>query len=318
MQSKPLRVADPALRKQIGAPPALWWWLILPWQGRAAVRPGGAAAPPYQPILPTTGALVVSQFQNSGRAGSPFHEPGNIQQSTSNIQYPMKDYQALPGRARHSVRAFWRCAASRATHHVRGGQRTARPTRFMVPMHAKDREEALHEPGNIEHRTSNAEHRMKRSPHLTLTLSPPIRMGAEREKPAAREPGSADWKLTSGSWSQCMRKIERRLSMNRMASRRFWGVRGHVRALFRRDTSRRGKRRHVAALQDAVAAIGSWSQCMRKIERRMTWPSLAANRSASSYWPHVPFWNRTAPLTVSSEFSFGLMAQIQTPAQGGS
>jgi hypothetical protein len=38
--------------------------------------------------------------------------------------------------------------------------------------------------GNIEHRTSNAEHRMKESPHLTLTLSPPIRMGAEREQQA--------------------------------------------------------------------------------------------------------------------------------------
>ncbi len=67
-----------------------------------------------------------------------------------------------------------------------------------------------------------------------------------------------------------MRKSERRLSMNRTSTRRFLGVRGHVRALFRRDTSRRGKRRHVAALQDAVAAIGSWSQGMRKIERRLS------------------------------------------------
>ncbi len=55
----------------------------------------------------------------------------------------MKDRQALPGRARHSVRAFWRCVASRATHHVRGGQGTARPTGFMVPMHAKNRKRAL-------------------------------------------------------------------------------------------------------------------------------------------------------------------------------
>ncbi len=81
-----------------------------------------------------------------------------------------------------------------------------------------------------------------------------------------------------GSWSQCMRKrIERRLSMNRTSNRRFLGVRGHVRALFRRDVSRRGKRRHVAALQDAVGAIGSWSQCMREIERR-----LSMNRGTSN------------------------------------
>ena len=65
-----------------------------------------------------------------------------------NIQHPMKDQQTLPGRARHSprhrmsgsVRAVRRCTASRAIHHARGGQGTARPT---------------HEPGNIEHPTSN-------------------------------------------------------------------------------------------------------------------------------------------------------------------
>ncbi len=45
--------------------------------------------------------------------------------------------QALPDRARHSERALWRCSASRATHHFRGGQGTARPTGFMVPRHAK-------------------------------------------------------------------------------------------------------------------------------------------------------------------------------------
>ena len=38
--------------------------------------------------------------------------------------------QGGEGRARHTVRALWRCSASRATHHVRGGQRTARPTGF--------------------------------------------------------------------------------------------------------------------------------------------------------------------------------------------
>ncbi len=50
--------------------------------------------------------------------------------------------------------------------------------------------------------------------------------------------------------------ISNGLSMNRTSTRWFWWVRGRVRALFRRDTSRRGKRRHVAALQDAVAAMG--------------------------------------------------------------
>ncbi len=39
-------------------------------------------------------------------------------------------------------------------------------------------------------------------------------MGAEREQQVAREPGSTDWRLTAGSWSQCMRRIERRLSKN--------------------------------------------------------------------------------------------------------
>ncbi len=54
----------------------------------------------------------------------------------------MKGQPAFAGRARHSprhrmsgsVRALWRCSASRVTHHVRGGQRTARPTRFRGSM----------------------------------------------------------------------------------------------------------------------------------------------------------------------------------------
>ncbi len=48
-----------------------------------------------------------------------------------------------------------------------------------------------HEPGNIEHRMKDP------NPHLTLTLSPPIRMGAEREQQVAREPSSADWQFAS-------------------------------------------------------------------------------------------------------------------------
>ena len=89
------------------------------------------------------------------------------------------------------------------------------------------------------------------------------------------------------------------LSMNRMASRRFCGVRGHVRALFRRDTSRRGKRRHVAALQDAAAAIGSWSQCMRKVERRLSMnrgtsniehPMKAEDRKRTPHPGPLPVW----------------------------
>jgi len=49
----------------------------------------------------------------------------------------------------------------------------------------------------------------EQNPHLTLTLSPPIRMGAEREQQAGATSDLEDWQLTSGSWSQCMRKSER-------------------------------------------------------------------------------------------------------------
>ena len=97
---------------------------------------------------------------------------GNIEHPTSNIQHPMKNQPALPGMARHSLRALWRRTASRATHHARGGQGTARPT---------------HEPGNIEHRTSNAEHRMKtedrkRPPHQP-SLPPSLRSFGGRAHP---------------------------------------------------------------------------------------------------------------------------------------
>jgi hypothetical protein len=79
---------------------------------------------------------------------------------------------------------------------------------------------------NIQHRTSNIERQKTENELLTPALSMNL--------------WSEDGPLTPS------------LSMNRMSTRRFLGVRGHV-----------------AALQDAAAAIGSWSQCMRKIERRL-------------------------------------------------
>ncbi len=66
---------------------------------------------------------------------------------------------------------------------------------------------------NIESRTSN-----EREPSPHPDPLPSHQMGAEREQQVAGESGSADWQLMSGSWSQCMRKIERRLSMNRNKS----------------------------------------------------------------------------------------------------
>ncbi len=238
-----------------------------------------------------TGSRATHHVRGGQGTARPTHEPGNIQHSTFNVEHPMKDQQALADRARHSprhrmsgsVRAFWRCTGSRATHHVRGGQGTARPThepgniqhstsnegkdpsphrptlppppklrragrsygptspdpfhepdvgarvcdpqqlglqgdvlrlteprsvpaaRFMVPMHAKDRKEALHEQGNIEHRTSNEGDR-KRPPHPG-----PLPRGGEGVSELREYPTS---NIKSG-WArhQVIRKRRRRFAL---------------------------------------------------------------------------------------------------------
>ena len=106
----------------------------------------------------------------------------------------MKDQQALPGRARHSVRALWRCSASRATHHVRGGQGTARPTRSRGSMHARIRMGAFHEPGNIQHSTFNVQHPVKVEDRKRPPHPGPLPQGGEGED----EP-----EAPSGSGVQC-------------------------------------------------------------------------------------------------------------------
>ena len=164
---------------------------------------------------------------------------GNIEHRTSNAEHRMKDQPALPGRARHSVRAFWRCPASRAAHHVRGGQGTARPTGFMVPMHATHRKEALHEPANS---------LLKKSIFRR-------RRGDESQ--------------ISWDFERQVRDSLRRLLLFQQAAKarqRGFGLRRHVCALIRRDMStlrsiatedgsRRRKRRHAAALRTVSRAL---------------------------------------------------------------
>src|SRR5205809_6058684 len=69
-----------------------------------------------------------------------------------------------------------------------------------------------------------------------------------------------------GSWSQCMRKSERRLSMNRSAE------------LQLRQVRRRKKTLIAPGWSPALQFRGSWSQCMRKCS---TIPSQIAQRAVS-------------------------------------
>ncbi len=61
----------------------------------------------------------------------------------------------------------------------------------------------LHEPGNIEHRTSNIEHPMKAEPSPHPDPLPSHPMGAEREQLAGATGHSGDWQLATGSRVQC-------------------------------------------------------------------------------------------------------------------
>src|SRR5438093_2062587 len=78
--------------------------------------------------------------------------------------------------------------------------------------------------------------------------------------------------LGVGSWSQCMRKSERRLSMNRARKREQAPRTPNADAQWPRawDFAKR-----LECVRLAGAFLGSWSQCMRESERR-----LSMNRSA--------------------------------------
>ncbi len=119
--------------------------------------------------------------------GSPFHEPGNIQHSTFNVEHPMKAEPSphpdpLPSHQNGSGEG------------TAGGPRTwfgrlAAYVRFTVPMHAKNRKADFRGPGNIEHRTSNIEHPMKEGKTENGPLTPALSPKGERE--STEVPGSA-------------------------------------------------------------------------------------------------------------------------------
>src|SRR6266576_2800569 len=75
--------------------------------------------------------------------------------------------------------------------------------------------------------------------------------------------------LVRGSWSQCIRKTKGGLSMNRCRPRQVLECASPL-ALWQWRRANQ-KRQRTGAVQDATArSEGSWSQCMRKNERRLS------------------------------------------------
>src|SRR5436309_2982436 len=110
--------------------------------------------------------------------------------------------------------------------------------------------------------------------------------------------------LAVGSWSQCMRKSERSLSMNRVQKREHPSS---VAVLLRRVEAPRTPNaaahwpsasdfaKRLECVRLAGAFHGSWSQCLRKSERRLSMnrptpdPSQEGNRHRSASCP-FPSW----------------------------
>ncbi len=131
-------VSPTSSRQTVGKTEVVWNGRALrvgnPRYSRLEVCATMNAGPDYE----ISGLDTSLRLAGRGRSGSRTRGSSSLRRSFS-------CQPALPGRARHSVRAVWRCSANRATHHIRGGQGTARPTGFMVPMHAKNRKEAPRE-----------------------------------------------------------------------------------------------------------------------------------------------------------------------------
>ncbi len=195
--------------------------------------------------------------------------------------------------ARHSVRALWRCPTNRATHHVRGGQRTARPTGFMAQCTRKIERRLSMNRGtfNIQHSTPNIEG-MRRIPVLSMNRGtsneskepsphpdplPSHPMGAEREQQVADELGLTDWQLASGSSSQCMRKVRNEAFHEPDVHPQVFGS--------ARTCPRFVSTRHVASRKAAT--------CRRTPRRcRGNWFMVAMR---------VPPWRSRLPMNVGSE-----------------
>ena len=242
-----------------------------------------------------------------------------------------------------------RHVASRKAATCRRTPRRCRGNWFMVPMHVKNRKEASMNRGtsNVEHRTSNERAKdRKRAPHpgplpvwrgegetatgRAAARPYPIRSSANRPYPVGRvtppdigcrgpcaPSGDAlpDVRPTTfaagrglpalpGSWSRCMRNIERRLSMN-LISERGSVTRSSLvcKATCCGSQSRAPFRRP-----------GSGSRCMRKIERRLSmnhWTRRRPGRSADSLSAVSPTGSRQEIIFPAS----GPIADCQSAIQ---
>ncbi len=110
--------------------------------------------PAGQPSLRSYGAARKPRSEKSWRRTAALSQGGSPA-----IRHPFHEPDGQPqffGSARTCPRfVSTRRVASRKAATCRRTPRRCRGNWFMVPMHAKGRKEALHEPGDIEHRTSN-------------------------------------------------------------------------------------------------------------------------------------------------------------------
>src|SRR5204862_1263867 len=103
--------------------------------------------------------------------------------------------------------------------------------------------------------------------------------------------------LGVGSWSQCMRECERRLSMNGTPRRQVLECASPLALsnLVQGRNSGRGLPQSKTLARQRPFSRGSWSQCMRKSERRLSRsrptpnPSQEGSRRSSAPCP-FPSW----------------------------